>query len=118
MSHNTELGRRGELLAARHLEAAGMTVVDRNWRCRHGELDLIATAGATLVFVEVKTRSGDGYGHPFESITPRKLARLRRLAAAWCEESGMQAELIRVDAVSVIVPRSGPVTIEHLEGVS
>ncbi|MGW9168508.1 YraN family protein [Agromyces sp. NPDC055658] len=118
MNHNTELGRRGEQLAAEHLEGAGMTVVDRNWRCALGEVDLVARAGATLVFVEVKTRSGAGYGHPFESITPRKLARLRRLAAAWCDETGARADLIRIDAVSVLAPPSGSVVIEHLEGVS
>lgn len=117
MSHNTELGRRGEHLAAEHLEAAGMTIVDRNWRCALGEVDLVARTGATLVFVEVKTRSGEGFGHPFESITPRKLARLRRLAAAWCDETGSHADLIRIDAISVLAPPAGAVLVEHLEGI-
>ena len=79
MAHNAELGRRGEQLAVDHLEARGMRVIERNWRCRLGEIDLVARDGDDTVFVEVKTRTTADYGHPFESITPVKLARLRRL---------------------------------------
>src|SRR6218665_2831957 len=89
MAHNVELGRRGEDLAAAHLRACGMTMVERNGRCARGEIDIIAHDGDETVFVEVKTRSGGGWGHPFESITPAKVARLRRLAAAgWGERGG------------------------------
>lgn len=121
MAHNTELGRRGEQLAADHLIARGLTVIERNWHCRHGEIDLIALdGGGTVVFVEVKTRSGSGYGHPFEAITARKLARMRRLALAWCETAAVRPARIRIDAIAVTLPRGEPdgATIEHLEDVS
>ncbi|BDZ56175.1 hypothetical protein DSM26151_17620 [Agromyces marinus] len=94
-----------------------MRVLDRNWRCRHGELDLVLRDGPTLVFVEVKTRAGSGFGHPFEAITPRKLARLRRLALAWCEANGSPAGRIRIDAVAVHAPADAPAIVEHLEGI-
>jgi len=117
MAAKDELGRRGEELAARFLERAGLVVVERNWRCRHGEIDLVAKDGDELVFVEVKTRSGLGYGHPFEAITPVKLARLRRLAGLWCLAHAGGAASIRIDAVAVVASRSGEPTVEHLRGV-
>lgn len=95
-----------------------MSVIDRNWRCRLGEIDLVARDGDAIVFIEVKTRSGSGYGHPFEAITPVKLARMRRLAIAWCEQSGAHATRIRIDAIAITAPRSEPAIIEHLEGVN
>jgi len=118
MAHNAELGRRGEQLAVDHLEARGMAVLERNWRCRLGEIDIVARDGSDLVFIEVKTRSNGDYGHPFEAITPIKLARLRRLAIAWCESSEASAARIRIDAVAVLVPAESPALIEHLEGIS
>jgi putative endonuclease len=117
MARKDELGRRGEDLAARFLEDAGYRLVERNWRCRQGEIDIIATRTDTLIFVEVKTRSGLAFGHPFEAITTTKLARLRVLAAAWCVEHHPQAKRIRLDAIAVVAPRNGPPTIEHLLGV-
>jgi putative endonuclease len=112
-----ELGRRGESLAAQHLQARGMTLLDRNWRCPQGELDLVAVDRGELVFVEVKTRAGLAYGHPFESITAAKLARLRRLAAAWCDAHPGRHDRVRIDAVAVIAPFGGTPTVEHLERV-
>jgi putative endonuclease len=117
MAHNAELGRRGEQLAVDHLEARGMAVLERNWRCRLGEIDIVARDGGDLVFIEVKTRSNGDYGHPFEAITPIKLARMRRLAIAWCESSEASAARIRIDAVAVLVPAESPALIEHLEGI-
>jgi putative endonuclease len=117
MAHNAELGRRGEQLAVDHLEARGMAVLERNWRCRLGEIDIVARDRGDLVFIEVKTRSNGDYGHPFEAITPIKLARLRRLAIAWCEASDASAARIRIDAVAVLVPAESPALIEHLEGI-
>ncbi|MRG58685.1 YraN family protein [Agromyces sp. CFH 90414] len=118
MAHNTELGRRGEALAVTHLEARGMQVIDRNWRCRLGEIDIVARDGSDTVFVEVKTRTSADFGHPFEAITPVKLARMRRLAVAWCVQSEEPVGRIRIDAVAVLAPVEAPPLVEHLEGLS
>ena len=111
------LGRRGEQLAAEALERAGYTVLARNWRCPLGELDLVVRRGPVTAAVEVKTRSGLGYGHPFQAITPVKLERLRRLAQTWFREAEAHGEL-RVDAVAVIISPEGDAAIEHLRGIA
>ena len=117
MAAKDELGRRGETLAVEHLIASGLTVLERNWRCPQGEIDIIALDDGELVFVEVKTRSSVAFGHPLEAITAQKLARLRRLAAAWCEAHPGRHDRIRIDAVAIIAPTHGLVEIEHLERV-
>jgi putative endonuclease len=117
MAAKDALGRRGEAIAARYLSDAGLVIVDRNWRCAQGEIDLVARDGAELVFVEVKTRSSVAFGHPLEAITTSKLARLRRLSAAWCEAHPCAHDRVRIDAIGVIAPTVGPVTVEHLERV-
>jgi len=83
MAAKDDLGRAGEDRAARYLEAIGCTIVDRNWRCRAGEIDIIATTPLALLIVEVKTRRGIGFGHPLEAIDPLKQARLWRLGMTW-----------------------------------
>jgi putative endonuclease len=117
MAAKDELGKRGEAIAAAHLVAAGLEVIDRNWRCAQGEIDLVVRDGREVVFVEVKTRSSARFGHPLEAITAAKLARLRRLASAWCEAHPGIANAIRIDAVAVIAPYDGAVEVEHLERV-
>ncbi len=117
MAAKDELGVRGEAMAARYLELAGLSIVDRNWRCPQGEIDLVARDGPELVFVEVKTRSSVAFGHPLEAITSSKLARLRRLAAAWCEAHPGDHNRIRIDAVGIILPDAGEVEVDHLERV-
>lgn len=117
MAAKDALGRRGEAIAADHLIARGLNIVERNWRCPQGEIDLIARDGFELVFVEVKTRSGVAFGHPLESITVAKLARLRRLAAAWCDTHPGSHDRIRIDAIAVIAPAGEAATVEHLERV-
>ena len=117
MAAKDDLGRRGEELAAHFLVNAGLSIIDRNWRCAQGEIDIVARDAAELVFVEVKTRSSVAFGHPLEAITIAKLARLRRLAAAWCEAHPDPYGAIRIDAVAVIVPFRGPISIEHLARV-
>lgn len=117
MAAKDDLGRRGEAIAAQHLAASGLRVIDRNWRCQQGEIDLVLHDGDELVFVEVKTRSSVAFGHPFEAITAQKLARLRRLAAAWCEAHPGSHDRIRIDAVAVIAPADGDPSVEHLKRV-
>ena len=117
MAAKDALGRRGEAIAERYLVAAGMSIVDRNWRCPQGELDLVARDGDELVFVEVKTRSSVAFGHPLEAITAVKLARLRRLAGAWCEAHPGSWATIRIDALDIVAPAGGPLEFDHLERV-
>ncbi len=117
MAAKDELGRCGEELAVQFLVDAGYTVIDRNWRCARGEIDIVARDGNDTVFVEVKTRSGTAFGHPFEAITAQKLARLRRLARAWGEAHPYRRGVIRIDAISVIAPGGGEPIIEHLRRV-
>ena len=93
----------GEDQAARWYEAEGYQVLTRNWRCREGEIDLIARRGRTVVFCEVKSRSSTTFGAPVEAVTRTKQLRLRRLAARWLEEGGARPPgEIRFDVVSVL----------------
>ncbi|HET6697492.1 MAG TPA: YraN family protein [Nocardioidaceae bacterium] len=112
------LGAYGEGLAARRLGEQGMVLLDRNWRCEQGEIDLVLRDGRVLVVCEVKTRSSTAYGSPLEGVTERKAARLRRLAARWLQEHGVRPDEVRIDLVGVLVPRSGPPEVEHVRGVA
>ncbi|MDR3068610.1 MAG: YraN family protein [Cellulomonas sp.] len=111
------VGRFGEQVAADHLTAAGLEVLDRNWRCDVGEIDLVAADGDELVVVEVKTRRSVAYGTPAEAVTWRKLARLRRLAAAWLVAHDARPRSVRIDVVAVTVSGRGAPQVEHLIGV-
>jgi putative endonuclease len=112
---NQRVGRFGEWLAAEHLVDLGMRLVDRNWRCRFGEIDIIAWDGAdTIVFCEVKTRSGTGYGPPAAAVGRAKQLRLRKLAAEWLRTTGHRARNIRFDVVSVLPGQRGAPRVEHL----
>ncbi|UAK29849.1 YraN family protein [Nocardia asteroides] len=117
MTDKQALGARGEELAAKFLCAAGMEIVARNWRCRYGELDLIVLDGDVTAFVEVKTRSGLGYGMPAESVTFAKQQRIRRLALLWLAEQDGPWRRIRFDVVSVLVAHGRAPVIDHLEAV-
>jgi putative endonuclease len=117
MNAKDVLGREGEQLAANFLAEAGMTVLERNWRCKEGEIDIVALAGRALVICEVKTRSGARYGTPIEAITRQKALRLRKLAVLWVRAQGLTFDQIRIDIVGVMRAASGEFTIEHVEGV-
>ncbi|MGH3872145.1 MAG: YraN family protein [Pseudonocardiaceae bacterium] len=110
------LGRRGEDIAADYLTGIGLVLLSRNWRCRDGEVDLVATDGERLVVCEVKTRSGTGYGEPSEGVTPAKAARIRRVASAWLRAYRVGWCEVRFDVLAVLCPQDGPVTVEHLQG--
>ena len=110
------VGRYGEEVAERHLIAAGLRVLERNWRCAEGEIDILAVEGETLVVCEVKTRSGLGYGDPAEAVGPDKSARLRRLALRWMAGQEIGWRELRFDVVTVLRrPRGGPL-VRHLRG--
>lgn len=117
-AHNQQLGARGEAIAAGYLEGLGFRILERNWRNRRGELDLIARDGDTLVAVEVKTRSGTGYGNPLESITVQKMARLRRLLLDWVRAAEACGAGLRVDAVGITIRGDERPRIDHLRGIS
>lgn len=112
------LGERGELIAMQYLESIGCEVLARNWRCVHGELDLVVREGGTVVAVEVKTRRGLGFGHPLEAITARKVARLRVLLTCWAEQERPHAQSLRVDGIGVLLLKNEAPSVEHLRGIS
>lgn len=113
-------GRLGEELAARHLIGQGLVVLDRNWRCDVGEVDIVAQDGDDLVICEVKTRRSRRFGSPLEAITPEKAARLRRLAACWVRAHGVRPTHIRIDLVGIVLGAlSSPpeaAEVEHVRG--
>lgn len=112
------LGRYGEDVAARHLQECGLVVLERNWRCEAGEIDIVARDGDVLVVCEVKTRRGTEYGGPTAAVTARKVRRLRRLALRWIEERGVHPREIRFDVVGILQPQRGGAVVEHLRGVA
>ncbi|ABS02895.1 YraN family protein [Kineococcus radiotolerans] len=113
------VGQYGERVAVRRLTEAGMTVLDRNWRCRSGEIDVVARDGDCLVVCEVKTRRSVSAGTALEAVTPQKLARLRRLTGEWlAAHPGVNPPRVRLDVVAVTVPERGPATVQHVAGVS
>jgi putative endonuclease len=116
MSQKQFIGRYGEDLAAKYLQDRGYSILERNWRCSLGEIDLIAKDRNSIVFVEVKTRNGIGYGHPFEAITANKVSRMRKLVAQWCAQNHQVGVKVRIDAIAVLI-RSGKVAVEHLKQV-
>lgn len=122
-THATEartptLGALGEALAAEYLESQGYRILARNWRDgTRGELDLIARDGDCAVAVEVKTRSGTGYGHPLAAITARKASRLRRLLLSWARQAKPGTARLRVDGVGITLRAGEPPRIDHLRGI-
>jgi putative endonuclease len=117
VSASQALGRYGERVAEQHLTRAGMAVLDRNWRCPEGEIDLVLWDDGALVVCEVKTRSGATGGTPHEAITDAKLDRLRRLGERWQADRGLHASDLRLDLVAVLRPRRGAAVVDHVRGL-
>jgi putative endonuclease len=113
---NRVVGDAGEDAVSSWYEARGFQVVDRNWRVREGEIDLIARFRATIVFCEVKTRRGDVYGAPAEAVTARKQARLRTLATLWLRAHRLRCDVVRFDVASVRPNGRGAWLVDVLEG--
>ncbi|MBP9501103.1 MAG: YraN family protein [Candidatus Promineofilum sp.] len=101
------LGQWGENLAALHLEAQGLALIERNWRCRDGEIDLVARDGETFVFVEVKTRRGRKFGAPEEALTPHKAQKLLQLGQNYMAEHELDNVNWRIDLVAVELDENG-----------
>ncbi len=108
-----QTGTRGELLAAGYLRSQGFTILETNYRCSEGEIDIVARDGETMVFVEVKARRNRNFGSPEESVTPAKQQRLRLAVARYCEEHPGTPEQRRIDVVAVEMDAAGePTRIE------
>ncbi|MGI8881785.1 MAG: YraN family protein [Jatrophihabitans sp.] len=116
MKAKDAIGKYGERVAARYLADSGMEILDVNWRCRSGELDLVALDGEIIVFCEVKTRSSTAYGYPAEAVGLAKAARLRRLAAQWLDERVGGFAEVRFDVISVLRQSSGAAQVDHIRG--
>ena len=111
------LGDYGERLAARYLAEHGLTILDRNWRCVRGEIDIVAADAGCLVVCEVKTRTSDACGLPHEAVDQAKVDRLRRVADEWLAGHAADPREVRVDLVAVTRPRKGPSVVEHVRGI-
>jgi putative endonuclease len=114
MDQRKQTGRRGEEIAASHLASKGYKIIDRNWRCPGGELDIVAENSHTLVFVEVRTRQGHRFGLAEESITPSKQARLIELAQTYLQERSAHDQSWRIDVVAVQLGAGLP-QVNHIE---
>ena len=114
MARSHELGKRAESLAAALLARRGWTILHRNWRFGHKEIDLIAEREGTVAFIEVKARSGGGYGHPLEAVTSRKRHELEVAARLWIARHGRSGQSYRFDAVWVL-RQGGELSVRHVE---
>lgn len=116
MVQKIELGKSGEALIAEYLTQKGYSIIDRNWRIKGGEIDLIASSpDGAIVFVEVKTRSTHSFGHPLEAINSEKQARLMRLALAWLLANKKWNNPYRIDCAAVIM--ENPPRVDYRAGV-
>lgn len=109
------LGDRGEALAAAYLERGGWSILRRNFRVGRKEVDLVARRGEVVAFIEVKTRRGLSFGHPLESITPRKQREISQVANVWIQRYGREEDAYRFDAVAIVVAPGSAPQIEHVE---
>lgn len=112
------VGKAGEKATEQHLIAQGYQILERNWRIKEGEIDLIALSSEdVIVFVEVKTRTSIAYGDPLEAITTQKLRRMQRLALAWLAMNQRLGANYRIDVSGVLLGRSGEMSIDYRAGI-
>ncbi|MEY3094280.1 MAG: YraN family protein [Actinobacteria bacterium] len=112
------LGSRGEDIAVRFLTSRGYFIIDRNWRIREGELDIVAKSPEQVfIFIEVKARSSAAFGDPLEAISKEKALRIQRLALAWLATHQLLGAEYRIDAIGILIGRSGEISIDHRAGV-
>jgi putative endonuclease len=114
------LGRAGEDRAVRYLIESGYEILDRNWRCAQGELDIVAVVDGALCVVEVKSRRSAAFGHPFEAVDASMRRRLWQLAHAWIEAhpEGARGRRVRLDAIGIIGADPDAGSLEHLQDLS
>ncbi|MEU5258116.1 YraN family protein [Amycolatopsis sp. NPDC021455] len=114
-THRRDFGTWGEDLAARYLQDRGLVLLSRNWRCREGELDLVLTDRARVIFCEVKTRSGTEFGLPSETVTEEKAGRVRRAAQRWLREFRLGWCPVRYDVVAILAEPGHSPRLRHFE---
>ena len=112
-----ELGEIGESRACDFLTNRGIQILERNWRIKSGEIDIVAQQDSVIVFIEVKTRRSSAFGHPLEAISMEKAARLQRLALAWLATHQRLGNEYRIDAIGIILGRSGELIIDYREAI-
>lgn len=112
------LGKYGEDLAADYLQRAGLIIMERNYRCRLGEVDILARDENVLVVCEVKTRTTENFGSPIAAVTPIKMRRMRKVALAWVAERGVRPPHIRFDVIGIVHGAGGQPTLEHVRDVA
>ena len=112
-----ELGEIGEIRACEFLSRKGLRILDRNWRIKSGEIDIVAAQDSVIVFVEVKTRRSSAFGHPLEAISIEKAARLQRLALAWLATHQRLGNEYRIDAIGIILGRSRELIVDYREAI-
>ena len=120
MAAKDDLGRAGEQQAADYLTRRGYRILDRNWRCPQGEVDIVAAVDTHLAIIEVKTRRSAAFGHPFEAIDDRKRRRLWQLAYAWraAHPDLARGRILRVEAIGIVGEVPASAAIEHLEDIA
>ncbi len=111
-------GKSGEAAATAYLEEKGFVVVERNWRCKAGEIDIVARDGSTVVFVEVRTKTVRSHGSGLESVTHRKLQKLTRLSDYYLSLHGLENIPARIDIIGIDMERDRPVCIEHVRNAT
>ncbi len=109
------LGREGEAIARSFLIAQGYEIIETNYRLSFGEIDIVAKDGATLCFIEVKTRENDEYGHPFEAVTPSKQRTIRKVAQMYLLERDIDDQYLRFDVAAVFYQGNGAARVELLK---
>lgn len=114
---NQQLGQVGEDIAANFLSECGFAILDRNWRSKRGEIDIVARDGGTLVFCEVKTRRSLAHGFPSEAVTKRKLESFRSSALDWLANHKIRSSGMRFDVISILYCADGTSTINHARGI-
>ena len=118
MGYRQRFGTLGEELAAEYIRQLDMAIIDRNWRIREGEIDLIAQEqDGRYIFIEVKIRSSLHYGHPLEAISPTKALRLQRLALAWLATHSSWGATYRIDCLGITPGRDGEWSFDYRMGV-
>jgi putative endonuclease len=111
---NQTLGRRGEDLAVEFLSRLRYRILERNYRCRCGEVDIVVRQGSTIVFVEVKTRSSHFYGHPAASVTPFKQRQISKAALTWLSKNRLHDTNARFDVIAILLHTDAAHSIDHI----